>query len=478
KKKDGGVRPVIDYRRVNDATVPDRYPLPVLSELLQSLGSGNMVFSTLDLQSGFWQVELEEKSREISAFSTPRGHFEFTVMPFGLRNAPLTFQRLVNCVFEGIIGKNMLVFIDDLIVFTPDLKTHLEVLDSVFHRLKGAGLKVKLRKCRFLQKSLSFLGHTVDVSGIHTMPDKVEAVQKFRQPTKVEHIRSFLGLSGYYRAFIKDYSTIARPLTRLLKKDTVFQWTEEEQNSFSTLKSELTKAPVLAFPDFEKPFHLYTDASGVGVGAALMQVASSNGKLQPIAYASRTLNSAELNYSVTHQETLAVVWALKHYKDIIWGYEVVVHTDHTAIRDLFVGRNLSGRVARWFETITTFEPTFKYVPGPVNRVADALSRHVSIGAVSCMESLSVPKVQQAQLADPLWSQVITALKEDVAKAERPKTPVAYSQLLMHEGMLYRVAKRLEVSRLQLVVPASLVPTVLTYLHDADAAGHPGKSRCL
>ena len=333
-KKDGSYRAVVDFRRVNDVTVPDHYPLPVLQDLLQSIGKNNTVFSTLDLKSGFWQIPLDENSRHITAFSTPTGHYEWLRCPMGLRNSPLTCQRLINSIFQGLIGDGLFVYLDDLILVSQDLDSHFAKLSLVLQKFADAGLKLNLPKCKFLRARIQFLGHVVDKDGIHTTPDKVKAVQNFPVPKTVNNVRSFLGLAGYYRAFIQDFAAIASPLTRLLKKNIPFQWNEAQQRSFETLKTALTNAPILAFPDYSLPFTICTDASGQGIGAVLMQQTQPR-RPHVIAYASRTLNAAESRYSVTHLEALAVVWALKHFRDLIFGYDIFIYTDHTAVIQLF-----------------------------------------------------------------------------------------------------------------------------------------------
>ncbi len=270
-KKDGSYRPVIDFRKVNAPTVPDHSPLPVLSELLQSIGKHNPVFTSLDLLSGFWQIPMDGKPREITPFSTPIGHYEWLRLPMGLRNAPLTFQRMVNTLFSGVIGKGLFLYLDDLIVISKDLDTHLQQLSLVFQKLTQAGLKAKLTKSEFLKSRIEFLGHLVDGDGIHTVDSKITAVQNFSTPTSVENVRSFLGLAGYYRASVKNFASIASPLTRFLKKDVPFLWNTAQQHSFTTLKNALTHAPILAFPDYKLPFIMCTDASALGIGAVLMQ---------------------------------------------------------------------------------------------------------------------------------------------------------------------------------------------------------------
>ena len=487
-KRTGGYRPVIDFRRVNQVTEDDRFPLPVLKDLLMSLGSGNAVYSSLDLLSGYWQVPLAPESRKITAFSTPKGHFEWLRMPFGLKSAPITFQRLMNTIFAPMIGKNVYAYLDDLIIFSKDIASHLTDLESVLLRLREAGLKVKLSKCDFLKKSLAFLGHVVDQEGIHPMDDKIKAITQFPTPKKVENVRSFLGLCGYYRSFVKGFSSIASPLNMLLKKDVTFHWSAAQEQSFNKLKHALTNAPILVFPDYNKPFILYTDASALGLGAVLMQEGADS-KNRVIAYASRTLNSAESNYSVTHQEALAVVWALNTFKDIIFGYKIICYTDHSAITKLFEGRKLSGRLARWDLTIQEFNPTFKYVPGSANKVADSLSRNVPLGAVtsnkqngtatsSPTNSFTLSDMKQAQRQHEIWSKVIHHL-ESGDEISIPTLHIPLKQFLLNaDGLLCRYWENKRHPVTQLIVPDQYIPYVLQLLHDSPVSGHPGKERTL
>ncbi len=299
---------------------------------------------------------------------------------------------------------------------------------------------------------------TIDKNGIHTLDHKVHTVQKFPVPTTVDQIRSFIGLAGFYRQFVKDFSKIAQPLTSLLKKGAEFKWSEEQTRAFDALKHALCDAPVLAFPDFKRDFILCTDASNSGVGAVLMQN-DDNGKSRAITFASRLLNKSEQNYSVTHREALAVVWALRHFRDLILSYHIHIFTDHSAVTDLFKGNNLSGKFARWHLTVQDYNPSFSYVPGKANTVADALSRHVApVASLTVSHSLpTLDVVRSNQQSDQFRSSII---QDDVLYKS--------SHILSEDESLHHVS--------QLVIPQTLVPTVLYHIHDSPLAGHPGKDR--
>ena len=472
-KKSGQLRPCVDFRKLNGITVPDRYPMPVLSEVLSNLG-GKKVFSTLDLLSGFWQIELEEESKPLTAFSTPNGHFQFNCMPFGLRNSPITFVRLMNLVFQDMKPGSILTYLDDVIIFSESPGEHLKDLKTVLVKLEEVGLKVKLTKCQFLRKKLSFLGHVVSGDGISVQDDKIEKIKSYPAPKSEKSLRRFLGLCGYYRPFIFQYATICKPLTLLLQKAVDYEWGDTQERAFETLKSKLMKAPVLIYPDYEKPFIIACDASDLGIGSALLQKGPR--RLMPIAFASKLFSDTERRYSVTEREAMAVTWSLRKFRDICLGYKVTVLTDHQPVTHLFRNRNLSGKLARWFLHVQEFEPEIKYIPGPRNTIADALSRvgedldidPTLLATYTVQEvELDVDLVRLEQSKDRDLSVILNSMNgQDNPDGYTIVDGVLFKQVIDGEG----------VKRSCLCVPSSLVDKVLFLLHSHKLAGHPGVNK--
>jgi len=478
-KKDGSLRPVIDYRKLNALTIPDRFPIPSLRSLLQDVGKGHAVFSTLDLQSGFFQVQMDKDSRPLTAFSTPQGHFQFKSMPFGLRNSPIT-SRVMSIIMASLIGNTVFLYLDDLLVVSKNTQEHESKLRKIFQRLTDAGLTINPKKCTFFQKKINYLGHTVDSNGISPNSAKIEDILRFPTPREVKHVKSFLGLAGFYRPFIKGFAKIADPLSRLLTKGASFIWTAEHQQSFDTLKSLLTRSPVLIFPDFQLPFTLATDASCTGLGAALMQ--RIDGRLRPIAYASRKLNAAETRYSVTDLEALAVVWSLRHFREIILGYDIEVLTDHRPLCYLFSdSKSPSGRQARWIDTLLEFNPVIRYTPGASNKVADSLSRVPTLH----LDVLDREDVKSRQRQDPTYGELIGILESDPSAALPRRPHVPTSELYLEGDLLFRRSSppkqrgtRQRHTYKQLVIPEDLVPTILRLLHEAPIASHAGADKAI
>lgn len=308
-----------------------------------------------------------------TAFSTVYGHYQFKRMPFGLKNAPATFQRSMDNVLSGLQRNELFVYMDDIVVYARSIEEHEVKFNRLMKRLADANLKLQADKCEFLHKEVAYLGHIIGADGVRPDPNKIKAIQEFPVPRNSKNIKQFLGLTGYYRRFIPSFSKVAKPLTDLLKKDKNFEWTTPHMSAFEDLRDALCKEPILQYPDFEKPFILTTDASGYAIGALLSQ--GDIGKDLPIAYASRTLNDAETRYSPTERELLALVYAVKHFRPYIYRHQFTLVMDHKPLEWLNSVSDPTSRLMRWRLKLAEYDYQIKYKPGKKNKNADALSRN-------------------------------------------------------------------------------------------------------
>ena len=376
-KKDGSIRMCVDFRAVNQLCKMDAYPTPLVERTLDQL-NGSCWFTSFDAEKGYYQVAMKERAKEISAFRCPFGYFHFTKMPFGMKNAGATFQRMMDMVLKGLAWQCCMVFVDDVVVYSKTWEEHLRDVEQVLQKFKECGITLNLKKCLLAQNQLPFLGHVVSKEGIKPDPSKVKAVKDFQRPSTVTELRSFLGMTGQLRKFVKDYAMIARPLNGMLAeaRTPVWRggstWTKEECEAFEKLKEVVTDEAMLAHPNFELPFVLWCDASDYGTGAVLTQ--EVEGVSRPIAYASGVLNKAQRNYSTTQREGLAVVWATAHFRAYIHGIPTVVVTDHSALTWILSVREPTSRLARWAMALMDYDLTFIHRPGKSNVIADALSR--------------------------------------------------------------------------------------------------------
>lgn len=364
-------RLVIDYRKLNEISVGDVYPLPQINDILDQLGHSKY-FTTLDLASGFHQIEMNPKDQAKTAFSVPLGHYEYTRMPFGLKNAPATFQRLMNNVLVGLQGLKCFVYLDDIVIYGNSLQDHNIKLKEVFERLTKHNLKLQPNKCEFLKTEVMYLGHLITQDGVKPDPKKIESVKNYPVPKSPKDIKSFLGLAGYYRRFIENFSKLSQPLTKLLKKEEPFIWTSLQQHSFETLKAKLCEEPILQYPDFSSTFNLTTDASNFAIGSVLSQGIGHDDL--PIAYASRILNKSETNYSTTEKELLAIVWSVKHFRPYLYGRKFKIITDHKPLTWLMNVKDPGSRLVRWRLLLEEYDYEIVYKQGKLNQNADALSR--------------------------------------------------------------------------------------------------------
>ena len=371
-KKDGTLRFCLDFRKVNAQAKFDPYPMPRVDDLVERLGKAKFL-TTLDLCKGYWQVPLAEDSKELTAFRTPFGHFQFTVLPFGLHGAPATFQRLMDRLLRGTEGFAA-AYLDDICIYSSTWEEHLQHVQHVLSLVKEAGLTIHPQKCTLAREETAYLGYVLGRGVIRPQVGKVEAIKTAERPTTKKQVRSFLGLVGWYRRFIPNFSQRAVPLTELTRKSQPNKvvWTEECEEAFQGLKDSLCKEPVLLSPDFEKTFTVQTDASERGLGAVLLQ--GADGQLKPVAYISRKLLPRECNYSTVEKECLAIKWALDSFKYYLLGRKFVLETDHRALSWLGRMKDTNSRITRWFLAVQPFDFDVLYRSGKLNTTADFLSR--------------------------------------------------------------------------------------------------------
>ena len=372
KKKDGSNRICVDYRALNAVTQKDGHPLPRIEDSLDAL-AGAVIYSTLDMTSGYHQVEVAKEDRDKTAFVTGHGHhLRYVTMPFGLCNAPSTFQRLMERVLHGLIWKCVVVYLDDVVIYSSSIKEHMSHLQEVFKRFEAHNLKLKPRKCELFRTEVRYLGHVVSPAGIATDPRLIEKVTSWEPPRNVRGVRAFLGLTGYYRTYIPNYGDIAEPLVRLTDARTQFHWNSECQLAFEDLKHQLINAPILAFPNQHDTFILDTDASNVAIGAVLSQCQGDQEKV--IAYGSHALSKEERNYCVTRRELLAIVHFVEAYKYYLYGKPFIVRTDHSSLRWMLNQKEPTDQLARWIQRLSTYQFTIEHRPGKKHGNADAMSR--------------------------------------------------------------------------------------------------------
>ena len=496
RKKDESVRFCVDYRKLNAVTKKDVFPLPRIDDALDLLANSKY-FSTLDLASGYWQVTMDSDSQEKTAFTTHRGLYEFSVMPFGLCNAPATFQRLMKQVLDGLIGQSCMVYLDDVLVIGKNFEEQLENLEKVFLRLEKAGLRLKPKKCNLAQTKVEYLGYVVSEEGITADEKKVRAIMEFPVPTNIKSLKSFLGLASYYRRFVPCFSKIAHPLHQLTRKDVEFVWNGDCQVAFEKLKTALTDPATLAFPKFDRDFILETDASTSGLGAVLSQaqvktLPSTKRKslkdqtetVRPIAYASRTLQAHEQNYGITELEALAVVWAVKHFRPYIYGQRCRVITDHQALKSLLNTPQPSGKLARWGMALQDVDVTIEYRAGRKNEKADALSRYPvkatttadshdpdTVIAATTAERATDPPLKERQRDDPSLKSVIDYLEQRVLPSEEKEAReilLSEDHYTLVDDVLFRVVPD---KSLRIVPPTAERKSLWEQLHAGCYGGH-------
>ena len=468
RKKTGELRMCIDYRRLNSITIKNSYGLPRVEELLDSI-QGAKYFSTLDLNSGYHQLRVHPSDTHKTAFRTRYGLFEYNVVPFGLTGAPAAFMKWMQQLFHHLLNKSVVLFLDDILIYSKTEEEHKQHLCQVLDILRKNQLYAKLPKCQLFKRSVNFLGHVLDEHGLSMEKDKIKAIIEWPRPKNRKEILSFLGLAGYYRRFIKNFSQLALKMTELLKNDVEWNWSIEVERSFQSLKQVVTSAPLLRSPDQSKPFVVTTDASGFAVGAELSQ--EFDGELQPIAFMSKKLNPAERNYPVHEQELLAVIQAIREWKCYLDGQKFKVITDHKSLIYLQKQPHLSSRQTRWVEFLAQFDFDMEYKSGKMNTVADALSRR-SDYSESLVEMNVINETVNSSLTEQLiLAQAVDKLCQRVLKRKLTKAEVRLN-LIDREGVVYKNKR--------LLVPdeATLKTRILQSYHDHPLVGHVGTEKTI
>ena len=517
-KKDGTIRFCIDYRKLNGVTKKNSYPLPRIDETLDSLG-GNEWFCTLDLQSGYWQIGMYPNDIEKTAFSSHMGLFQYNVMPFGLCNAPATFEAMMETLLSDLLWKRCLVYLDDIVVFGKTFDECLINLEMVLTRIMSNGLKLKPKKCKLFKQSITFLGRVISAEGIKADPEKLVKVCEYPTPISPKEVRSFLGFCSYYREFLPGYSKVSHPLQILAhwtpgRKKDPFPWGNEQDSAFQAIKDLFVNTPVLRYPTEGDHFILDTDASCDSIGAALSQV--QDGVEVPIAFASNTMNKAQRNYCTTKRELLAVMVYTKKFKHFLWGSDFTLRTDHSSLRWLLNFKDAEGMIARWLAHLSEFgliHSQIEHRAGAKHINADVLSRipvrkcsndncddcgaHNAViagirmpfdNSVKCMAEWSMETIKKFQEADTIVKYLIQIVPGGV-KPIRPGVSIecremrqflaGWTELEVRKGILYRwKCNTSGHKRLQVVIPSAMRRDLLYFCHGHQSSGHFGKKRSL
>ena len=483
QKSDGKLRPCVDFRPLNKVTIPDPYPLPRMDEVINKV-AGKSWYSRLDLASGFWQIPLDKESSYKCGIITEWGLYQMKRLPFGLKNAPSVFQRVMDKILKGI--NNVTAYIDDILIHTNDFESHMKTLEIVFNRLNQNGFKLKGEKCEFLKNTCIYLGLELNKNGYQPAQNNCEVINKFPEPTDIKGVKRFLGMTSFFRKFIPNFAELANPLNKLTRgRNPTFNWSEKERKAFNGLKQKLTQAPCLQPPNFNDTFHLFCDASNIAYGAALMQ-SKDDINLHAVCYWSRTLTESERKLPATHGELAAIYNAVTYFKAIIYGSKLKIYTDHRPITYLFTKASTNTKINRWLMALQEIEPEVVYLEGTANRVADALSR-ISVSWNSIKDTMPKEDIPylMAATSEKINREIIEsetekdlnlikihkAIKENWYNFEVSEETQPYFTIrdkLFIDGKLIKKGHES-----QIIIPEKLRVIVLNLIHN----GHFGIVRC-
>ena len=471
-QKEGKFRLCLDSRKLNKVTIKDAYPQPKIDGILSRLPKAQFI-SSLDLKHAFWQIGLAEKSRDMTAFTVPnRPLYRFKVMPFGLTNAPMTMCRLMDAIIPATLKNRVFVYLDDLLLLSTSYDEHMALLFEVAEILRKAGLTLNIVKCKWCLREVKYLGYIIGEGCIKTDPDKVSAIRNISAPTKIKEVQSFLGLAGWYRRFLKDYSALTAPLSDLCSKKREFIWTPEAQKSFDTIKEMLTSAPLLITADYTRPFIVSCDACKTGIGGVLAQL-DETGMERPIAFYSRKLNRAQQNYSITELECYAAYMSIKKFREYIEWHEFTVITDHASLKWLMNQADLSGRLARWSLKLQGFNFTIEHRKGSQHIVPDSLSRLPFDSVESFDLILPLVDLDSPEFSSKEYRELIQNVSSNQNR---------FPDIKIVDNFVY---KRTEFDRglsestlWKLWVPQNLTETLIERAHSSPTAAHGGIAKTL
>ncbi|QRW08587.1 Retrotransposable element Tf2 protein [Ceratobasidium sp. AG-Ba] len=487
KKKDGSLRLVTDYRKINNITIPDQFPMPLQVELVDQVKNAK-IYSKLDLRWGFNNIRIKEGDEWKTAFRTAYGIYEYLVMPFGLKNAPAVLQRMMNDIFRHLLGVTVVVYMDDILIFSEKEEDHAEHVKEVLKILRDNNLYAKLAKCEFFVKKVIFLGLVITPEGISMEEEKIKAIMEWGAPRKIKEVQAFLGFVNFYRRFIAEFSKIARPLHDLTKKDTRFEWSQECQQAFEEIKKRVSQDPVLIHPDPDKPFILETNASGIAIGAILSQ-RGEDGYLHPVAYLSKSYNDAQRNYDTANKELLAIVESLKHWRIYLEGtiLPVTVFTDHRNLERWKNAETFNRRHARWHMELASFNFEIHYRPGKMSNKPDALSRRHDHEDIPNPQQIMINAERFKGFKANIEIDIISMIRESISDDESlttliestkkkedlpPSIRKQYDKYEWKEDLLWYEGR--------IVIPENkeIRLAILEMHHDNPIAGHQGQARTL